>query len=108
MIHTNSNDYEAAEQLGARIKGAVNRRYRLLEIELDAVYRSMLLLKKKKYAAVKVGPTLCYLIPSIRPVPASAAVLDLLCLTDTAPEYPADPVRDHSPCNRLQQAQQVS
>jgi hypothetical protein len=25
-----------------------------LEIELDAVYRSMLLLKKKKYAAVKV------------------------------------------------------
>jgi DNA polymerase elongation subunit (family B) len=31
------------------------RRYRLLEIELDAVYRSMLLLKKKKYAAVKVG-----------------------------------------------------
>lgn len=32
------------------------RRYRLLEIELDAVYRSMLLLKKKKYAAVKVRP----------------------------------------------------
>jgi hypothetical protein len=119
MIHTNSNDYEAAEQLGARIKAAVNRcatadpahavaaactgmqpctaccsswplcmrrlyrfttavprmacdvlrvvaaslplpraavrRYRLLEIELDAVYRSMLLLKKKKYAAVKVS-----------------------------------------------------
>jgi hypothetical protein len=25
MIHTNSNDYEAAEQLGARIKAAVNR-----------------------------------------------------------------------------------
>jgi DNA polymerase elongation subunit (family B) len=25
-----------------------------LEIELDAVYRSMLLLKKKKYAAIKV------------------------------------------------------
>jgi hypothetical protein len=160
MIHTNSNDYEAAEQLGARIKAAVNRwgtgnlahriisaphpnifrgvpapslhvaffsstrnsslcrfvkiqnlycrivccreagwnslllvysshvagacrmtcaphvsrlqraalrcfvccsalcccrRYRLLEIELDAVYRSMLLLKKKKYAAIKVS-----------------------------------------------------
>lgn len=31
------------------------RRYRLLEIELDAVYRCMLLLKKKKYAAVKVS-----------------------------------------------------
>lgn len=25
MIHTNSNDYEQAEQLGARIKTAVNR-----------------------------------------------------------------------------------
>jgi hypothetical protein len=25
MIHTNSSDYEAAEQLGARIKAAVNR-----------------------------------------------------------------------------------
>lgn len=59
MIHTNSNELEAAEQLGSRIKAAVNRRYRLLEIELDAVYRSMLLLKKKKYAAVKVGQLPC-------------------------------------------------
>lgn len=32
----------------------VNRRYKLLEIELDAVFKCMLLLKKKKYAAVKV------------------------------------------------------
>lgn len=63
MIHTNSNDYEAAEQLGGRIKAAVNRRYRLLEIELDAVYRSMLLLKKKKYAAVKVGIVMVQSLP---------------------------------------------
>jgi hypothetical protein len=33
----------------------VNKRYRLLEIELDAIFRTMLLLKKKKYAAIKVG-----------------------------------------------------
>lgn len=34
----------------------VNKRYRLLEIEMDGIYRRMLLLKKKKYAAVKVEP----------------------------------------------------
>ena len=34
----------------------VNKRYRLLEIELDAVFKCMLLLKKKKYAAVKLEP----------------------------------------------------
>ncbi len=54
MVHTASSELDAAEALGARIKAAVNKRYRLLEIELDGVYRSMLLLKKKKYAAVKV------------------------------------------------------
>ena len=32
----------------------VNKRYRLLEIELDGIFKCMLLLKKKKYAAVKL------------------------------------------------------
>lgn len=32
----------------------VNKRYRLLEIDVDGVYKRMLLLKKKKYAAIKV------------------------------------------------------
>lgn len=32
----------------------VNKRYKLLEIEMDAIFKCMLLLKKKKYAAVKV------------------------------------------------------
>ncbi len=32
----------------------MNKRYKLLEIEMDAVYKTMLLLKKKKYAAIKV------------------------------------------------------
>ena len=50
MIHTGTSDVAAARQLGANIKREVNRRYRLLEIELDAVYKTMLLLKKKKYA----------------------------------------------------------
>lgn len=33
---------------------ASRRLYRCLEIELDGLYKRMLLLKKKKYAAVKV------------------------------------------------------
>ncbi len=32
----------------------MNKRYRLLEIEMDGVFKCMLLLKKKKYASVKV------------------------------------------------------
>jgi hypothetical protein len=47
----------AAPVLCTSAPRAAARRYRLLEIELDAVYRSMLLLKKKKYAAVKVRQT---------------------------------------------------
>eukprot|EP00198_Chlamydomonas_reinhardtii_P009371 XP_001698708.1 DNA polymerase alpha subunit one [Chlamydomonas reinhardtii] len=45
-----------ARALGARIKREVNKRYKLLEIELDGVFKSILLLKKKKYAAVKLEP----------------------------------------------------
>lgn len=30
-------------------------RYKLLEIELDGIFKTMLLLKKKKYACIKVG-----------------------------------------------------
>lgn len=40
--------------MGQGVKKEVNKRYRLLEIEVDGVYKSMLLLKKKKYAAIKV------------------------------------------------------
>jgi len=32
----------------------VNERYKLLEIDLDAVFERILLLNKKKYAAVKI------------------------------------------------------
>lgn len=32
MIHTNSNDYEAAEALGAKVKAAVNRWVALADI----------------------------------------------------------------------------
>ena len=52
MINSNCTDFDQVYKLGAQIKTAVNKLYRLLELDIDGVYRYMLLLKKKKYAAV--------------------------------------------------------
>jgi DNA polymerase alpha subunit A len=38
--------------MGKKLKSEVNTLYKLLEIEIDGIYKSMLLLKKKKYAAL--------------------------------------------------------
>jgi DNA polymerase alpha subunit A len=54
MINTDSESLSDVIALGQVIKKEVNKRYRLLEIEMDGVFKCMLLLKKKKYAAVKV------------------------------------------------------
>ena len=54
MINSNSLDYSDVFKLGAKIKAEVNKMYKLLELEVDGVFRYMLLLKKKKYAAVTV------------------------------------------------------
>lgn len=54
MVNTNSNDYDEVFKLGREVKQAVNKLYRLLELDIDGVYKYMLLLKKKKYAAVTV------------------------------------------------------
>ena len=35
----------------------MNKLYKLLEIDIDGIYKSMLLLKKKKYAALSVHKT---------------------------------------------------
>ena len=58
MVDTGSPDVSGCVKLGAAIKAQVNKRYRLLEIEMDGVYKCMLLLKKKKYAAIKLERTL--------------------------------------------------
>jgi len=54
MVNTNSNDYDEVFKLGREVKQAVNKLYRLLELDIDGVYKYMLLLKKKKYAAMTV------------------------------------------------------
>ena len=42
---------------GAMVKAAVNKLYKSLELELDGIFKCMLLLKKKKYAALTVAET---------------------------------------------------
>jgi DNA polymerase alpha subunit A len=52
MIHTNTDNVDVVKRMGEEVKGAVNKLYRLLEIEIDGLFKTMLLLKKKKYAAL--------------------------------------------------------
>lgn len=52
MINSDSVDLKEAQNMAMQLKRAVNERYRILEIELDGVFRKLLLLKKKKYAAL--------------------------------------------------------
>ena len=54
MINTRINDekdLKKVKELGEKVKKEVNRQYRTLELEIDGIFRTMLLLKKKKYAA---------------------------------------------------------
>lgn len=58
MINTNSVNFEEVYKIGANIKKAVNSTYKNIELEIDGVYQKLLLLKKKKYAAVSVSQKL--------------------------------------------------
>lgn len=55
MINTNCIDYNEALRIGHEFRRAVNEKYRLLEIDVDGVFQRMLLLQKKKYAALLVS-----------------------------------------------------
>jgi len=57
MINTAISDiekFDAVKALGEKVKREVNKLYKTLELEIDGVFQTMLLLKKKKYAAVTV------------------------------------------------------
>jgi DNA polymerase alpha subunit A len=54
MINTNQTDLPAALKIGNDFKKLINEKYKKLEIDTDAVFERMLLLNKKKYAALKV------------------------------------------------------
>ncbi|XP_058109892.1 DNA polymerase alpha catalytic subunit [Magnolia sinica] len=54
MIYSGLDDITKAKTIAGKVIQEVNKKYRCLEIDLDGLYKRMLLLKKKKYAAVKV------------------------------------------------------
>jgi DNA polymerase elongation subunit (family B) len=54
MINTNLDDLKAVKEKGNELKKKINNLYQKLEIEIDGIFSMMLLLKKKKYAAMKV------------------------------------------------------
>ncbi|XP_024931872.2 DNA polymerase alpha catalytic subunit isoform X1 [Ziziphus jujuba] len=54
MIYSGLDDIAKAKSIAGKVIQEVNKKYKCLEIDLDGVYKRMLLLKKKKYAAVKV------------------------------------------------------
>ncbi|XP_050380225.1 DNA polymerase alpha catalytic subunit isoform X2 [Argentina anserina] len=53
MIYSGLDDSAKAKAIAVKVIQEVNKKYRCLEIDLDGLYKRMLLLKKKKYAAVK-------------------------------------------------------
>ncbi|KAI7516938.1 hypothetical protein KC316_g20914, partial [Hortaea werneckii] len=54
MVNTNKDNLLEATKMGDEFKKAVNERYELLEIEIDNVFRRLLLHAKKKYAAINM------------------------------------------------------
>lgn len=54
FIYTDTNNLLVARKYAQDIKRQVNKTYSKMYIELDYVYKKMLLLRKKKYAALKV------------------------------------------------------
>lgn len=54
MIDTKLVEYDEVMQRGSLIKSAINKTYKMLEIDIDGVYRPLLLLKKKNYAGTSI------------------------------------------------------
>ncbi|KAI9167358.1 DNA polymerase alpha catalytic subunit [Paramyrothecium foliicola] len=54
MINANVDSVADALRVGNEFKKAVNEQYRLLEIDIDNVFRRILLQAKKKYAAINL------------------------------------------------------
>ncbi|CAI4228859.1 unnamed protein product [Auanema sp. JU1783] len=56
MVNTNGVDIGEAKKLAVEIRKQVNQTHKILELGLDGIFKRMLLLKKKKYAALAINP----------------------------------------------------
>jgi DNA polymerase alpha subunit A len=54
MINTNTTDYQEVLNIGTKLKKSINKKFNELEIDIDGIFKSLLLLQKKKYAAMLV------------------------------------------------------
>lgn len=54
MVYTNTADIKEALKVGKVLRRKANERYKLIEIEVECFFEKLLLLKKKKYAAIKL------------------------------------------------------
>lgn len=54
FVNSNVTDLAEALKISNEFKKTVNERYKLLEIDLDGIFQRLLLLQKKKYAAIKI------------------------------------------------------
>ena len=48
MINTRTDDLAVVKDLGLKVKKAVNKRYRLLELELDGIFKTMCVSRRQK------------------------------------------------------------
>ena len=56
MVNTNTQEIMKAVEIGKKLRDAISKQYKLLIMDIDGVFKSMLLLKKKKYACLKYVP----------------------------------------------------
>ena len=56
MVNTLTQDIKEAVEIGKKLNQAISKQYKLLIMDIDGVFKSMLLLKKKKYACLKYIP----------------------------------------------------
>ena len=54
MVNTNVDNVQDAIKMGKEFQKSVNERYELLEIEIDHIFKRLLLHAKKKYAAIQM------------------------------------------------------
>ena len=45
MINTNKRDFDESMEMGRKIKTTINKHFKLLEIDIDGLFKSLLLLK---------------------------------------------------------------
>lgn len=56
MINTLTRKVVEAVEIGNKIKKSINDQYHLLEMDIDGLFKSLLLLRKKKYVSLKYLP----------------------------------------------------